>query len=69
MPTLAKLKDASGARVQSAEEHFRKAVVTSPRYVKGWINLAATLLLEAGYQDASDAAQHIIQLDSTNPQA
>jgi Flp pilus assembly protein TadD len=53
----------------AAEERFRLAVQGSPRYAKGWMNLAATLTLESKWQEAREALGHVLQLDPGNARA
>lgn len=53
----------------SAENHFRLAVRASPGYAKAWVNLAATLYLEAKLPEAKDAVERALRLQPDNPQA
>jgi tetratricopeptide (TPR) repeat protein len=53
----------------TAQEHFQWAVKASPRFLKAWMNLAASLALESQWQEAKGALRHVLELDPGNAQA
>lgn len=53
----------------SAEQHFRQAVTSAPRFTQAWISLAATLGVETRYDAAQQAVARALQLDPGNTQA
>ena len=53
----------------SAEEHFRKAVEAAPAYTEAWINLAATLGMEAKFPEAEQAVAKALKADPKNAAA
>ena len=58
-----------GGDAATAETYFRAAIHSSPSYVSAWINLAATLASETKWQDALEAANHALTIDSSNAEA
>lgn len=53
----------------SAEEHFRLAVRAAPAYTQAWISLAATLGMEARFNDAQEALSTALKLEPDNAEA
>ena len=53
----------------AAEEHFRKAVLAAPSYSEAWINLAATLGMEAKFPEAQHAVAEALKVDPRNAAA
>ena len=53
----------------AAEGYFRAAVKASPSQVVAWINLGATLVSEAKWDDAKQAVGHALEIDPDNAQA
>jgi len=52
-----------------AEAYFRAAVQASPSYMRGWINLAATLAAEEKWAEARQAVHRALEVDPGNAQA
>ncbi|MGA2349166.1 MAG: tetratricopeptide repeat protein [Terracidiphilus sp.] len=52
-----------------AEEQFRLAVKSDPRYVSAWISLAAVLATESKYAEARDAIESALKVDPANKDA
>ena len=61
---LSRSGDADGAT-----EHFQMAVQAAPTWVQAWINLAASLAVQAHFDEARAAAATALRLDPENPQA
>jgi len=53
----------------SAEQHFRQAVTSAPRFTQAWISLAATLGVESRFSAAQQAVARALELDPNNAQA
>jgi Flp pilus assembly protein TadD len=53
----------------AAENHFRQAVASAPRFTQAWISLAATLGIESKFADARQAIATALQIDPGNVQA
>ena len=58
-----------GGDMPAAEEHFREAVRAAPAFIEAWINLAATLGMEAKFSDAQQAVDSALKLDANNAEA
>jgi tetratricopeptide (TPR) repeat protein len=58
-----------GGDADGATEHFRMAVQAAPAWVQAWINLAASLAVQAHFDQAREAAATALRLDPENPQA
>jgi superkiller protein 3 len=58
-----------GGDAATAETYFRAAIHSSPSYMSAWINLAATLASETKWQDALEATNHALTIDSSNAEA
>lgn len=52
-----------------AEDHFRKAVASAPRFTQAWISLAATLGIESKFAEARQAVATALQIEPDNSQA
>lgn len=52
-----------------AIQHFRLAVQAAPEWTEAWINLAATLAMDAHFPEAKQAVAKALQLDPGNAQA
>jgi len=52
-----------------AEEQFRQAVKTAPRYVSAWISLAASLAMQSKFPEAREAIENALKIDPENKSA
>ena len=53
----------------AAEQHFRQAVRAAPSFTQAWINLAATLGIEAKLLEAQKVVETALKLDPANEEA
>ncbi len=55
--------DAGDGAAAAAAEHFRLAIDADPSFSRAWMNLAATLCLQAKWTEAREALQHGVELE------
>ena len=61
--------DAGDGDDAGAVQHFRLAVGADPGFSKAWMNLAASLCLQAKWIEARDALHHVFALEGENAAA
>ena len=53
----------------AAEDHFRQAVTSAPKFTQAWVSLAATLGIESKFTEARQAVETALQIDPNDAQA